>query len=71
MNITAEEIEGVWAAFIHRVVAIRMAGGISSKSVLEGESIPDGWVLDMATEYYIPPNLLLEPIGWQNHSKLS
>lgn len=45
-----------------RVSICRAAGGISREEVLDNvATVPDGWVEDVATCYWIPPNLHLPP----------
>ena len=60
MNLTTEMIADIWGELLHRVSSIRAAGGVSVRDVVDGTPIPDGFVLDVATEYYIPANLHLD-----------
>jgi hypothetical protein len=59
MTFTLQEIESVISEFLLRAEFIRAAGGISMKDAIEGTKIPDGFVLDHATDYFVPPNLFL------------
>lgn len=51
----AKFIREVLARHFQRVELIRLAGGISAKAACEGALIPQGWVMDVETDFYIPP----------------
>jgi hypothetical protein len=55
MDITIEMIAEILADRMRRVAAIKAIGGISLFEVIgEGHTVPEGWVLDPATVYYVP-----------------
>ena len=58
--LTLNFIESTIVSFLKRSEAIQMAGGIPVSAVVDGTPIPDGWILDIATDFYIPANLHLE-----------
>jgi hypothetical protein len=43
-----------------RVQSIKMAGGVSVKEVREGVIVPEGFILDKWTDFYVPSNLMLD-----------
>jgi hypothetical protein len=49
----------VWEDFQRRVEAVQMVGGISVLEVAEGATIPAGWKLDVAADYYVPPDFMV------------
>ena len=56
-----EEIRHLLKSFYERCSFIRAAGGVSLESVVDHKAtVPDGWIFDPDTNYYIPPNLLLD-----------
>ncbi len=60
MNLTTEMIQSVWGEMLRRIETIKAAGGVAMWEVAEGKPIPDGYVLDRYTEYFVPPNLFLD-----------
>lgn len=58
--LTAQEIERLTDAIMRRCEAARMVGGIPYRDILEGRAVPDGWVYDFITEYFVPPNAHLD-----------
>lgn len=56
MEIDEDFIRECLAEFYRRVEAIKLVGGIAVFDVIDkGAKVPDGWVLDHSTEYYVPP----------------
>lgn len=55
-----DNISYILDEFFHRCEMIKAVGGISCKDTLEGIKVPKGWRLDHQTEYYIPPNVILD-----------
>lgn len=59
MELTAEFVQQILASFLRRSEMIRLAGGVALKDVVDGTAIvPDGWVIDYETQFYIPPGLV-------------
>lgn len=57
-EITADDVKRVLSEHQRRVSAILAAGGIALYLVVDQRAtVPDGWVLDTDTDFYIPPNL--------------
>jgi hypothetical protein len=55
MDITVEMIAEILADQMRRVEAIKAIGGIPLFAVVgAGRAVPEGWVLDPATDYYVP-----------------
>lgn len=54
--LTPDMIAEIWAAFLRRVEAIRMVGGIALVDAMNGREVPKGWKLDYSTDYYVPPD---------------
>ena len=58
MIITADDVRNIIASHQRRAAAIVAAGGIPLYEVVDNiKTVPDGWVLDSETQFYIPPNL--------------
>ena len=47
------------SAMFRRAEAARNAGGISEFERVKGTPIPEGWKLDYALEFWLPPNVIL------------
>lgn len=58
-DITPVVVTDEIARFFRRCEAARHAGGLKKKDVLDGFTIPPGWQLDLTTEYFLPPNVVL------------
>lgn len=44
----------------HRCINARDQGGIALEDVVEGKAVvPEGWILDGATDYFLPPGARL------------
>ena len=63
MQITTQQIEDVLASFFRRCEAAKSAGGIAHRDFVDGTDVPDGWVLDFETYYWLPPNVHLLGVG--------
>ncbi len=60
MGITPEFIEETLSSFFRRCELIRLAGGIALMDVVDRRAtVPAGWHLVVATEYFVPPGLVL------------
>jgi len=60
--IDAEDVESILADFERRIAEITAIGGVSLFDVVQGRKRkPDGWVLDVATDFYVPPWWTWEP----------
>ena len=58
MEITTADVENILAAQQRRVAVILAAGGIAHMLVVDHRAVvPNGWVLDQETYFWIPPNL--------------
>lgn len=55
----AEHIEMALAAYFRRCQHAQDIGGISLRDAVQGTDVPEGWVLDQETYYYLPPNVVL------------
>ena len=59
MELTKDYVRGVLQEFSVRCEAVRDVGGVALKDVTDKTAVvPDGWVLDYETYYYIPQNLM-------------
>jgi hypothetical protein len=45
---------GVLRGISARCHAAHMSGGIAARHVLEGATVPDGWVHDVLSQYWVP-----------------
>lgn len=53
--IDAVDVTEILRDFEHRCAAAKLVGGISAEDALNGKAtVPDGWVLDMATDFFVP-----------------
>lgn len=59
MKIDRPLIESVLNGFFRRCEAAKAAGGIAHRDRVDGMPVPSDWVLDPATEYWLPPNVTL------------
>lgn len=58
MELTEEFVRQSLAWHQRRVDAILAAGGIAAMDAIDGLAVvPDGWVLDYITDFWIQPNL--------------
>ena len=53
-------IEDTLKKFFDRCETVKLAGGLSMLEVVEGKPVPPGWYLDWQTDYYLPPNVILD-----------
>jgi hypothetical protein len=55
LDLTVEAIAEILAYEMRRVEAIKAIGGIPLYEVVgEGRAVPEGWVLDQATCFFVP-----------------
>ena len=47
------------SVFSRKCTEARAAGGIHVIRICDTVPIPEGWVLDPFTQYYLPPNVIL------------
>jgi hypothetical protein len=59
MTFTKDSVEIAIITMFRRADAARAAGGISERERVNGAHIPDGWKIDYATKYWLPPNVKL------------
>ena len=59
MIIDEQMVKNTIELMFRRSDAARAAGGISEKDRYEGVVIPEGWKLDCALDYWLPPNVIL------------
>jgi hypothetical protein len=55
----SEFFRNVLETFFARCKRAKECGGIPLTDVFNGRPVPDGWVLDIETQYYLPGNLVL------------
>lgn len=60
MNISEGHIRQVLTYFFRRCELVKAAGGLALKDVLDGAEIPEGWIYDTETDYYLPPNAIID-----------
>jgi hypothetical protein len=62
MEMTAKDVRDILSDMEKRVAEIRAIGGVALMDVVDGKTaIPSGWVLDLATNFYVPPWWMWEP----------
>lgn len=60
MKLTREFFQETINGFFRMSEAARNAGGIPLVAVVDGrQDVPEGWVLEPRTLYYLPPNVVL------------
>ena len=60
LDCSPEFVESAIKWFGRRCEAARHAGGISAEAVCNGDVLlPERWVLDEMTDYYLPPDVVL------------
>lgn len=60
MNISEEHIRQVLTYFFRRCELVKAAGGIALVDIVNGAEIPEGWIYDTETDYYLPPNAIID-----------
>lgn len=60
VSYTEQDVKDFLDVLFRRCEAARNAGGVALQDVVEGtQRRPEGWVLDIQTCYYLPPNVRL------------
>jgi hypothetical protein len=51
-----------------RSEAPRQIGGIAAIDAFDGTHVPKGWKLDILSQYWLPPEIVLLPPPYPRHS---